>query len=94
MQKANVDYSNEELLRVLAKGMVTIPKAWRDDLGFREGQMIKAKKIDKQIVIEPVEKPAPYRVYSQSELKQFLKDDILPKKLSQKINRKFSLKDD
>ena len=83
-----VAQTQEEWLRVLTKGMVTIPKAWREDLGFEKGKMIKAKKFANKIIIEPVEKPVPYRIYSQKELNQFIKDDTLPKKLALKIDRK------
>ena len=73
------DTSQEELLRVLTKGMITIPKSWRDELGINEGEIIKAKKSGYKIIIEVKNKSVPYRIYSQEELKQFLKDDMLPK---------------
>ncbi|PIQ72535.1 hypothetical protein CO007_05895 [Candidatus Roizmanbacteria bacterium CG_4_8_14_3_um_filter_36_10] len=75
----------EEWLKILTKGMVTIPKSWRKELGIEEGKMVKAKKIANQIIIEPMEKPVSYRTYSQKELQQFLKDDRLPKKLEKKL---------
>lgn len=67
----------EEWLRVLGKGMITIPKKWRDALGFDTGDMLKARKEPTKIIIEIADKPAPYRVYSKKELNQFLKDDAL-----------------
>lgn len=70
-----IDTPQEELLRVLTKGMITIPKSWRDELGINEGEIIKAKKSGYRIIIEPSKKTVPYRVYSQRELEQFLKDD-------------------
>ncbi len=69
--------TKEEWLRVLGKGMVTIPKEWRDELGFKEGEMVKASKTVSGILIEPIDKPAPYRIYSQKELMAFVKDDII-----------------
>ena len=77
--------TQEEWLKVLTKGMVTIPKAWRKTLGIEEGTVVKARKIENQIIIEPLEKPIPYRIYSQKELQQFLKDDQLPKKWQKKL---------
>lgn len=65
----------EEWLKVLSKGMITIPKDWREELGFKEGKMVQAKKVANQVIIEPMGKPAPYRIYTKAELKQFLKDD-------------------
>ena len=67
----------EEWLRVLGKGMVTIPKKWREEMGLEEGKMIKARKTASGIIIEPLEKPVSYRVYSQKELIEFVKDDSI-----------------
>ncbi len=68
---------NEEWLRILTKGMITIPKSWREEFGLKEGNIIKVRKTAKGILIEPPVKKAPYRIYSQKELKQFLKDDLI-----------------
>lgn len=66
-----------EWLKVLGKGMLTIPKVWRDELGIREGEMVQAEKTKDGILIRPLKKMAPYRVYSKSELLQFAVDDNL-----------------
>ncbi|MBM3208942.1 hypothetical protein FJZ40_01475 [Candidatus Shapirobacteria bacterium] len=75
-------FIQEEWLKVLSKGMITIPKVWREELGFEEGKMVQAKKVANQVIIESIAKPAPYRIYTKAELEQFLKDDRLPKKLA------------
>ncbi len=68
--------SQDEWIRVLSKGMVTIPKRWRDDLGFTEGDIIKATKQGKNVVLTSGKgRSVPYRVYSDDEIKTFLKDD-------------------
>lgn len=68
--------NQDEWIRVLGKGMVTIPKKWRDDLGFIEGDMIKAKKQGKSVVLSSTKTlSVPYRIYSDDEIKTFLKDD-------------------
>lgn len=70
--------SQEEWLRVLGKGMVTIPKKWRDDLGITEGDIIKATKQGKNVVLtSPKTRSVPYRIYTDDEIKTFLKDDRL-----------------
>lgn len=74
----------EEWLKILTKGMVTLPKSWRKELGIEEGKMVKAKMTDSQIIIEPLEKPVLYRIYTKKELQQFVRDDKLPKKLRKK----------
>jgi len=80
--------NQEEWLKILSKGMVTLPISWRKELGIEEGKMVRAKIIDNQIIIEPMEKPVLYRTYSQKELQQFLKDDQLPKNLEKKLAKK------
>lgn len=81
----------KELLRVLSKGMITIPKAWRDELGFKKGKRILAQKRAFQIILQPLEQAAPYRIYTQKEIEQFIKSDTLPAGLRAKVKKKFSL---
>ena len=69
--------AKSEWLKVLGKGMVTIPKRWRDELRIEIGGVVKARKLDNRVIIEPMEKQAPYRIYSRAELKRFLADDRL-----------------
>lgn len=58
--------------------MVTIPKKWRDDLGISEGDIIKATKQGKIVVLtSPKTRTVPYRIYTDEEIKTFLKDDRL-----------------
>ena len=71
------DQTPIEWLRILGKGMVTIPKLWRVELGMREGGIVQAEKTNEGILIRPIEKKAPYRVYSRKELLQFVADDQL-----------------
>ena len=70
--------SQEEWLKILGKGMVTIPKKWRDDLGFSEGDIIKATKNGKNVVLtSPKARAVPYRIYTDEEIKAFIHDDQL-----------------
>lgn len=84
-----VPKEQEEWLRILGKGMVTIPKSWREELEIKEGNMIRAKKEGNRIIIETIPKDTPYRIYSSAELKQFLKRDVLPSGLKKKLAIKF-----
>ncbi len=88
MQQSTVP--QEEWLRVLTKGMITIPKAWRDEFGIQEGKLVLAKKKANEIVIQPIQKSLPYRVYSQEELDCFVKDDRLTPQLAKKVSRLLS----
>ena len=75
--KQIVGQQQGEWLKVLGKGMLTIPKIWRDELGILEGEMVQAEKTKDGILIRPLKKGAPYRVYSRNELLQFVKADQL-----------------
>lgn len=70
--------NQEEWLKILGKGMVTLPKKWRDELGISSGDIVKAKKEGNKVVIESQKSNlASYRVYSDSEIDEFLEDDKL-----------------
>ena len=93
MSQTIVATNQEEWLKVLGKGMVTIPKQWRDELGLEEGDIVKAKKEGNRVVIEPQQSSlAPYRVYSTAEIDAFLKEDVLPKSLLEKAEKDLSAK--
>lgn len=80
--------NQEEWLKVLGKGMVTLPKRWREELGIEPGDVVRAKKDKDSVVIKARKqsKPAPYRLYINSDIDRFLKADKLPKSLVNKLN--------
>lgn len=81
-------FNNQEWLKVLGKGMITIPKDWRDELGITEGDVVRAKKTGNKVIIEGQQTQAvPYRIYSDAEINEFLKKDRLPKALAKKIKK-------
>ena len=91
MSQTIQDYK-EEWLKVLGKGMVTLPKKWRKELGIENGDVVKAKKEGNKVIIEAfpqTRQAAPYRVYSDAEIDEFLKEDKLPEDLVQKVRTKF-----
>ncbi len=95
MKQVLTNESPQEYLRILGKGMVTIPKAWRDELGLEEGGIVKAEKVGNKLIIEASEENVPYRTFNDVEIEQWLKADRLTKKLSRKIDLKLkSLKSD
>lgn len=91
MKQITTNQSQEEYLRILGKGMVTIPKQWRDELGLEEGQIVKAQRMGNKMIIESSSEPLPYRIFSDEEIEQWLKDDRLPKTLAKKIDKKLKL---
>ena len=73
----------QEWVKILTKGMITIPKSFREELGVKEGEVARIKKIGQRLVIEPRE-VADYEVYSDGELKEMLEEDKLPVNLAKK----------
>lgn len=66
----------EEIIKIQNKGLVTIPKSYRDDLGLEENGLIRMKKEKGRIILEPV-RILPYQVrsYSEAEVKAFIEED-------------------
>jgi AbrB family looped-hinge helix DNA binding protein len=81
MQTAIKSDYKEEWVKILTKGMLTIPKAFRDELNLKEGEVARIKKIGQRLVIEPRE-VVDYEAYSDGEFKKMLFDDRLPPKLA------------
>lgn len=77
--------NREEWLKILGKGMVTIPKEWREELGIKAGDVIKAKKEGNKVIFESVSNRVPYRIYSAEEIDLFVKDDKLSPSLVKKV---------
>lgn len=76
----------ETWLKVLGKGMITLPKKWREAMNVTTGDVVRAKKEGAKVVIEASQgRTVPYRVYSDSEIDEFLKADKLPKRLAKKV---------
>ena len=91
MNQPIINDDQEAWLKVLAKGMVTLPKRWRDELGIENGTLVKARKEGNKLIIEvQPRKLAPYRVYSDAEIDEFLKEDELSEALFQKVQNKLS----
>ena len=90
MNQLNIK-TQEEWLKVLGKGMVTLPKKWREELNLEKGDIVRAKKEGNRVVIEAFKNTAPYRVYASSEIDDFLKDDILTRDLSKKVEIDLSI---
>src|SRR3954447_7507660 len=85
--------NREEWLKVLGKGMITLPKKWRDEMGIENGDVVKAKKEGNTVVIEaqPQSKPSvPYRVYSADEIKELLEDDKLPEDFARNVQERLA----
>lgn len=86
--KQTIAQPQQEYLRILGKGMVTIPKEWRDELGLNEGTIVKAQRIGNKMIIESGKESVPYRIFSNKDIEEWLNEDRLPKTLAKKIDNK------
>lgn len=84
MQTLTKTLPEEEWVKVLTKGLITIPKSFREQLNIKEGEVARIRKVGWRLVIEPRE-IADYEVYSDDELKTMLKEDELPVKMTKKV---------
>lgn len=76
----------EELVKIQPKGVITIPKKFRDSLGITDNDFIRIKKEKGKITIEPVRTlPYPVRSYTGDEIKEFL---VLDKAETEKLNKR------
>lgn len=88
MKQVLPNKSQEEYLRILGKGMVTIPKEWRDELGLEEGGIVRAQRVGSKMIIEAESKSVPYRIFSKEEIEAWLEEDQLPASLAKKVEKK------
>lgn len=83
MQQALI---TEEFVKLLPKGLITIPKKIRDDIGLKENAVLKIKREGQKLTIEPVRVISyPVRTYTKEEISEFIK---LDKKESRKLRKK------
>lgn len=73
----------EEWVKILGKGMVTIPKKFRDDLGMRVGEVARIRKVGNRLVVEPRD-VASYETYSDRDFREMMLADKLSPKLAKK----------
>jgi len=81
LQTAFQNQKLEEWVKLLSKGLITIPKPMRERLNLQQGEVVKVRLVGKRLVIEPRE-VADYEVYSDEELQRMLEEDKLSPKLA------------
>lgn len=86
MQLSNQNIQKEKWVVIGKKGVITLPKSMRDQIGMEEGEIAKAKLVGNKIVIEP-RKEVGYRIFTQEEIDQWLKDDELPPELAKETEK-------
>lgn len=75
---------DEEWVKILNKGLMTIPKSMREKVGIKEGEVAKVRRIGRILVIEPRD-IADYRIFTDKEIEEWVKNDKLPANLVKKV---------
>jgi AbrB family looped-hinge helix DNA binding protein len=76
--------ATEEIwVKILPKGLITIPKKIRERLGIAAGDVAKTRISGNEIIIEP-RKTSAYRLFTDKEIKEWVAKDKLPAKLAKK----------
>lgn len=75
-----------EWINVLSKGLITIPKKMREEVGIKEGDVARVRVEGNKIIIEPKEGDLFIKVrdFTDRQIKQWVKEDILPSKMAKK----------
>lgn len=67
---------SEEIVRLQQKGLITIPKKFRDELGIDENDFLLLKKEKGKILLEPVRTLSyPVHSYTAKEINEFIAFD-------------------
>ena len=76
----------EEIIKIQPKGLITIPKKIRRELGLSDNSLARIKKVKGRVLIEPVRTLSyPVRTYSDKEIDEFIDID---NKESQELRKK------
>lgn len=67
---------SEELIRLQPKGLITIPKKFRESLGLKDNSFVRVRKERVRLILESVRVLSyPVRSYTGEELKSFFELD-------------------
>lgn len=74
----------EAWVKVLAKGVVTIPKEFREQLGLAEGDVARAKVVGDKLIIQSrkAAEYEDYRLFSKEQIDEWVAEDTLPEPLA------------
>lgn len=84
--------TQEAWIKVLSKGIITIPKNFREELGLNEGDVAKARIDGDRLIIESRKTAAykEYRTFSKEQIEQWAKEDQLPEPLASQTEKYWS----
>ncbi len=84
MQIPQQSATEETWVKILPKGLITIPKKIREKLGIKEGDIAKTRISGSEIIIEP-RRASTYRLFTDKEIAEWVAKDKLPPKLAKKV---------
>lgn len=68
--------TDEEIIKILPKGLITIPKKFRESLNLTENKLLRLKEEKGRLIVEPVRTLSiPVRRYTTKEIKEFIEFD-------------------
>lgn len=74
------------VIKILPKGLVTIPKKMREEIGLEENGLARIKQEGRRLVLEPVSIISyPLREYSADEIEGFIKSDRVSLRIKKKV---------
>lgn len=77
--------NKEAWVNILTKGIITIPKKMREQVGIKEGDVAKVRVENNKIIIEPREENE-YRTFTDKQIRKWLKEDELSPQLVKKLD--------
>lgn len=82
----------ETWIKVLSKGIITIPKEFRRQLGLEEGDVARVKVVGNTLVIQSrkVAEYEEYRLFGKKEIDRWVAEDQLPEPLATETKKRWS----
>ncbi len=76
----------QDIIKIQPKGVITIPKKFREELGLRDASLARVIKDKGRLILEPIRTLGyPVRRYTKKEIDGFIKYD---KELSKSLRKK------
>lgn len=79
--------SQVRVVQLPARGQVTLPREFRQQLGLEEGDLIEMRLVEGRIEIAPLAPEQRQRLYTEAEISQFLEDDRIDEETATAVRR-------
>lgn len=94
MQTLQPTKPQDTWVKVLSKGVITIPKEFRKQLGLEEGDVAKAKVEGDKLIIQSRKSATneDYRIFTKKQIDTWVREDQLPEPLASQTEKYWSEK--